>query len=216
MTRLENEFEFPLPEEEEFMGWTPGDMIWRRSPLGPDSRHAMGRCAGLGMYGDQRLILSPYTTDVWLDKLTEDGQFYDVTKLWRRLYDEHSNKKEEVDLVNKIEIVVWALKLEVYEGLYASVFEWIEPEPKPWELKSNMMSHVNLDVVEGHAFYKTFFREEEIVDTWWQWTHEPEDEAAVSSSDSDDVEGTYEEYLQRVAVAQQQMLNLLAHNRPSQ
>ena len=54
------------------------------------------------------------------------------------------------------------------------------------------------------------------MDTWWSWTHEPEDEAAVSSSDSDDIEGTYEEYLQRVAVAQQQMLNLLAHNRPSQ
>ena len=211
------------------MGWTPGDMIWRRSPLGPDSRFAMGRCAGLGMYGAQRLILSPYTTDAWLDKLTEDGQFYDVTKLWRRLYDEHSNKKEEVDLVNKIEIVVWVLKLEVYEGLYTSVFEWIEPEPKPWELKSNMMSRVNLigesGPVEGHAFYKTFFREEEIVDTWWQWTHEPEDEAAVSSSDSDDIEpdqpgdtaeSVMERYLQRVAVAQQQMLNLLAHNRPSQ
>ena len=99
------------------------------------------------------MILSPYTTDASLDELKEAGQFYDVTKLWRRLYDQHSNKKEEVDFVNKIEIVVWSLKLEVYEDLYAAVFEWIEPEPKPWE---------------------------------------------------------------RVAVAQQQMLNLLAHNRPSQ
>ena len=63
------------------------------------------------------------------------------------------------------------------------------------------------------------------MDTWWSWTHEPEDEAAVSSSDSDDIEpeqpgdtaeSVMERYLQRVAVAQQQMLNLLAHNRPSQ
>ena len=63
-------------------------------------------------------------------------------------------KKEEVDLVNKIEIVVWSLKLDVYEDLYAAVFEWVEPEPKPWELKCNVMSRINLDVVEGHAFYK--------------------------------------------------------------
>lgn len=206
------------------MGWEPGDMYWMQ---GPHDRYAVGRCAGLGKYGQQRMILSTYTTDASLDELKEAGQFYDVTKLWRRLYDQHSNKKEEVEFVNKIEVVVWALEIKVYEDLYAAVFEWVEPEPKPWELKSNMMSIVNLNVAEGHAFYKTFFREEEVVDTWWPWTHEPEDEAAASSSDSDDVsafpdqpgdtaESVMERYLQRVAVAQQQMANLLAHNRPGQ
>ena len=81
---------------------------------------------------------------------------------------------------------------------------------------------INLELVEGHAFYKTHFCRDEIDDTWWPWTHDLEEQVAVSDTDSDDIEdqegdtmeSVMERYQQRVELAQQQMLALIAHNRP--
>ena len=176
------------------------------------------------MYGLQRLIICLYTTGGSLGQLREHGAFYDMTKLWRKLYDERSNKKVEVEFVNKIEDVIWSLQYEVYEDLYATTYEWIEPEITKAELKCDMLSRINLEIVEGHALYKTHFRKDEIDDSWWLWTHDPEEQVAFSETDSDDIEdqeggmmeSVMERFQQRCELAQQQMAALIAHNRPQQ
>ena len=85
-------------------------------------------------------------------------------------------------------MVVWALQYKVYEDLYAAAYEWIEPEITKAELKCEMMARINLELVDGQVLCKTHFRRDKVDDTWWPWTHDPEEQVAASDTDSNDID----------------------------
>ena len=106
-----------------------------------------------------RLVISLYTTDASSDKLTQKGEFYNITKLWRMIVNEHSGKQEVVDFVGKIEVVLWLLDVELYHELYLASYEWISKDVTAADLRCEMVARTDLetDPREGHALHCTHF-----------------------------------------------------------
>ena len=120
------------------------------------------------------------------------------------------------------------MKYEVYEDLYAAAYKWIEQDIMKAELKCEMTARTELEPVEGHAFYRTHFRCNEIDDTWWFVTgrdqllpgQEFEGQVLFSVDDDDDIESDEEgdtmesvmaRYEAHVEQARRSMMALMAH-----
>ena len=78
--------------------------------------------------------------------------------------------QEQVDFVNKIEIVLWLLDVQLYRDLYLASYKWVDKDATASDLECKMMAITLTNPKDGQALYRTHFRQDEVDDTWWRIT----------------------------------------------
>ena len=63
--------------------------------------------------------------------------------------------QEQVDFVNKIEIVLWLLDVQLYRDLYLASYKWVDKDATASDLECKMMAITLTNPKDGQALYRT-------------------------------------------------------------